>query len=141
VLRTDRALRQAFHAYPIVPLIPQPWRLNEKVRFFDFVFSSAIWWERDTVRLVVLNACYSSKLADLLVEQIDCVIGMTDEVSDEAAILFAQTFYSALFDGVSVSRAFQTSSAAVRARYNEESDIPELRCKGGVDPGSVYLVS
>lgn len=97
--------------------------------------------DKDTIRLVVLNACFSSELADLLVVNIDCVVGMTAAVSDDAAILFAHTFYSALFDGLSVARAFATSAAAVTARYNAERNTPVLRCRAGVDPTAVYLVS
>jgi hypothetical protein len=97
--------------------------------------------QKSTIRLVVLNACFSSELADLLVADIDCVIGMTDEVSDDAAILFAQTFYSALFDGETVESAFATSSAVVGARYQDESDIPSLKTRVDVGADKLRLVS
>jgi hypothetical protein len=96
--------------------------------------------QRSTVRLVVLNACFSSELADLLVVDIDCVIGMTDAVSDDAAILFAQVFYGALFDGETVASAFATSSAVVEARYPDESDIPTLKSRVDVDTDRLRLV-
>lgn len=96
--------------------------------------------QKSSIRIVVLNACYSSVLAELLVADIDCVIGMTDTVSDEAAILFAQTFYGALFDGATVAESFATSSAAVAARYQGEAYIPNLKMKVGVDPSKLRLV-
>lgn len=96
--------------------------------------------QKGTIRLVVLNACFSSMLADLLIADIECVIGMDDEVSDDAAILFAQTFYGAMFDGATVADSFETSSAAVAARYHDETHVPQLKVKVGVDPTKLRLV-
>ena len=96
--------------------------------------------QMSTIRLVVLNACYSSQLAEFLVADIDCVVGMSDAVSDDAAILFAQTFYSALFDGKTVSESFAISAATVEARYHDEKDVPILKAKVGTDPNQVRLV-
>jgi hypothetical protein len=96
-------------------------------------------FQKDTTRIVVLSACYSDMLAARLVHDIECVVGMRDTVSDAAAILFAQTFYGALFDGETVARAFETAAAAVQARYNDEKETPILRCKDGVDPADVRL--
>lgn len=96
--------------------------------------------QKATIRLVVLNACFSGELADLLISDLDCVIGMRDAVNDDAAILFAQAFYSALFDGNSVHDAFETSAAPVTARYHDEGDIPVLRTKAGVNPSELRLV-
>ena len=96
--------------------------------------------QKSTLRLVVLNACYSSELAELLVKDIDCVIGMTAAVSDDAAVLFAQAFFGALFDGQSIGDAFATSSAVVAMRYHEESDTPVLKTKAGVDAGKLRLI-
>ena len=96
--------------------------------------------EKATVRLVVLNACYSSALADLLVAEIDCVVGMSAAVSDVAAILFSQTFYGTLFDGDTVARAFSAGEAAVRARYPDEAGVPVLKARRGFDPASFRIV-
>ena len=91
--------------------------------------------QKNTLRLVVLNACYSSELANLLLGDIDCVIGMSAAVSDDAAVLFAQTFYGALFDGQSVGEAF----AVVGATYHDESDTPVLKTRSGVDADRLRL--
>lgn len=97
--------------------------------------------QKSTIQLIVLNACYSSKLADLLISDIDCVVGMNDSVSDDAAILFAQAFYSAIFDGDSIGDAFDTSAASIEARYGDEKDIPLLRTKVGADAYRIKLVN
>jgi hypothetical protein len=96
--------------------------------------------QKSTIRLVILNACYSDKLAKLLVADIECVIGMTAAVSDAAAILFAQTFYSALFDGKTVGESFKTSAATIEATYDDEKDVPILMAKPGTDPDQLRLV-
>ena len=51
---------------------------------------------RDNIRCVVLNACYSEAQAQAIAEAIDCVVGMTSAVGDDAAIEFATAFYRAL---------------------------------------------
>jgi hypothetical protein len=65
---------------------------------------------------------------------------MDDAVSDDAAILFSQTFYGALFDGASVAESFATSFAAVAARYQDETHVPNLKVKAGIDPAKLWLV-
>ncbi|MEQ1735323.1 MAG: CHAT domain-containing protein [Rhodoglobus sp.] len=94
---------------------------------------------KDSVRLVVLNACFSAELAQLLAADIDCVIGMSDEVSDGAATLFAEVFYSALFEGETVAQAFETSAASVAARYPGESHVPQITMKSGVNAADLAL--
>lgn len=96
--------------------------------------------DRGRLRVLVLNACYSNELAQLVTAEIDCVVGMTDAVSDGAAILFAQSFYKALFEGEDVARAFARSKAMVTAQHREESDVPLLTCRVGVDPTNVRIL-
>ena len=54
---------------------------------------------RDNIRCVVLNACYSEPQAQAIADHIDCVVGMTTAVGDDAAIEFATAFYRALAYG------------------------------------------
>jgi hypothetical protein len=100
------------------------------------------------VRLIVLNACYSDALAAALTEHIDAVVGMPHAVSDEAAILFAPTFYQQLAGGKSVQDAFEvgralllgqashSGSSPLRDLESLESpqyELPQLRVRPGVD--------
>lgn len=96
--------------------------------------------ENKTTRLVVLSACYSAALAELLVVETDCVIGMTADVDDDAAVLFSEMLYGALFDGASVADAFDTALGAVLARYPEQSGNPVLKTKARVDAKTVRVV-
>lgn len=92
---------------------------------------------KDCIRLVVLNACFSQNLAELVREHIDCVVGMHRKVSDDAAILFAETFYPALCDGVSVGEAFEASRATIHARFPTENEVPQLLTRNGIDAHAV----
>src|SRR5262245_22196886 len=68
---------------------------------------------RDDVRVVVFNACYSRDQADALAKVIDCTVGMNRPIGDEAAIVFAASFYQALGFGRSVKEAFELGKAAL----------------------------
>lgn len=98
-----------------------------------------IFAEFDSVRMIVLNACYSKALADKLAVHTDVVIGMKTAVSDKAAILFAPAFYKALARGKSVAKAFNLAAGTVTARYRGEADIPQCVTGAGVDPTQLFF--
>ena len=93
------------------------------------------------IRLVVLNACFSDELSALLVEDIDCVVGIKTAVRDEPAVLFSEVFYGALFDGRNLASAFEVALGTVEAQYDAEVDRPQLRTRTGVDPTSITLIA
>jgi HEAT repeat protein len=94
----------------------------------------------DSVRVVVLNACFSSELAANLTEHVDVAVGMDRPVGDDAARIFARAFYSALGYGHSVGRAFEQGRAALMLEGLDEHDTPQLAVKDGVDPYELILV-
>ena len=96
---------------------------------------------KDDVRLIILNACYSETQAKALAEVVDCVIGMSDAISDEAAIVFIASFYRALGFGRSVQNAFDQGLAALGVQGIAESEVPQLLARLGVDPAHVLLVA
>jgi hypothetical protein len=109
------------------------------------------------VRLVVLNACYSDALADALTLHIDAVVGMTHAITDEAAILFAPTFYQQLAGGKSVKTAFEVGRAMLLGQHPnpgassnrnverrepaERGALLHLRVRAGVDASQMYFTS
>jgi hypothetical protein len=95
---------------------------------------------KDNIRLILLNACYSREQAQALVEVIDCVIGMNESIGDEAAAIFAASFYRALGFGRSVQNAFDQGLAALSVTNVFEEDIPKLLVKDGIDPNQIVLV-
>lgn len=67
----------------------------------------------DRIECVLLNACATDPLADALAQHINYVIGMNQEVYDDAAIAFAEGFYDTLGAGESYERAFEIGKNAV----------------------------
>lgn len=91
-----------------------------------------------SVKLVVLNACYSEDLADALVAYVDCVVGMTGSVPDDAAIAFAVGLYGALGERASVVAAYEQGRAALSLAGHDDVQ-PNLKVRDGVDPGKLVL--
>jgi hypothetical protein len=71
---------------------------------------------RSTLKCVVVSACYSLRLAEALAANVDYVIGMRDEIGDEAAIVFSEGFYIGLFNGLSIPEAFERGRHHLLAR-------------------------
>jgi hypothetical protein len=94
----------------------------------------------ETVRVVVLNACFSADLARTLTRHVDVAVGMDRPVGDDAAREFAQAFYSALGYGSSVGRAFDQARAALMLAGIPEERTPQLAARDGIDPYELVLV-
>jgi TPR repeat protein len=71
---------------------------------------------------------------------VGCAIGTPTEISDEAAITFSASFYSAIAFGESVLAAYNQARAALRLEHVDESEYPELVARPGVDPARLVLV-
>src|SRR5262249_12239619 len=63
------------------------------------------------VKIVVLTACFTEPQVRAIAAEIDYVIGMSRAVRDDAARVFAVTFYQALGFGRTVREAFDIASA------------------------------
>jgi CHAT domain len=83
----------------------------------------------DTVKCVVLNACYSEAQADAIAKHIDYVVGMKKAIGDEAAIKFAVGFYDALGAGRDVEKAFKFGCIAIDLKGIPEYLTPVLKKK------------
>jgi type 1 glutamine amidotransferase len=95
----------------------------------------------DFIKLVVLNACWTETQARAISEHIDCVIGTTREIHDEAARIFAARLYRTLAEGQSVETAIQEARTELELHnYEDQASIPRLWTKPGVDARRVYLV-
>lgn len=84
---------------------------------------------KDDLRMVVLNACNSQAVAKDLPEVIDFAIGMSDQISDQAAIDFSVAFYESLGFGRSIETAFNVALAGLD---DLDDQVPQLfrGCKG-----------
>jgi hypothetical protein len=94
---------------------------------------------KDNVRLVVLNACYSEGQARAIADHIDCVIGMSREISDAAAVAFATAFYQALAYGRDVKTAFDLACVEAGQTGEGEGTTPR-RIAERVDPREIVFV-
>lgn len=89
---------------------------------------------RDSIRVVVLSACYSAIQAEAIASELDVVIGMRARVTDRAALLFSEAFYQALAFGRSVGMAFNLGVNAIKLDgVTHNDDIPVLLQLRGVD--------
>lgn len=93
------------------------------------------------IQCVVLNACYSQKMAKAIAKYVDCVVGMSNEVRDDAANAFAESFYYSLASGESVNVAFELGKNQVEMLNIPGQDIPKLECREGVDPDAICLIT
>lgn len=88
----------------------------------------------DTVRVVVLAACFADSYADELLLYVDCVIAMRGKVGDTDARMFARELYRRLAKGDSVQEAFDRALNVMRierqsagATIPAVADAPRLR--------------
>jgi hypothetical protein len=91
------------------------------------------------VRLVVLNACYSASIADALLAHVDCVVGMSDAIHDDAARIFAMGFYGSLGEDEPIAAAFKQGIAAIQLDGLPDADRPQLRVRSGFDATRIIL--
>lgn len=84
---------------------------------------------KDDIKCVVLNACYSNEQAESIVKHIDCVIGMSNAIEDQAGIKFATSFYQALGYGKDVKTAFDLGKNRIGLAGLPDYDKPQLVMK------------
>lgn len=85
----------------------------------------------DSLKCVVLNACYSEVQAMAICNEITCVVGMKSTIGDESAIKFAVSFYDAIFAQCDISMAFKMGCNALDLSNLSDSDVPALQTKKG----------
>lgn len=91
------------------------------------------------IRCVVLNACYTEPQAKAIAKYVDCVIGMSGAIADDAAISFSTAFYRALGYGSDVETAFKLGCIQINLEGLEEQDKPQLIALNS-DPASIVFV-
>jgi hypothetical protein len=92
-----------------------------------------------SARLVVLNACYSDVLAAELCEVVECVVGMSQAIHDDAALSFAVAFYRALGNRFSVGTSFKQGLAILAAKHRADRAAPRCRTRNGIHAHDTYL--
>ena len=81
------------------------------------------------VECVVLNACYAEVQAEAISQHINYVVGMSEQISDRAAVKFAVGFYDALGAGWSYKDAFDMGCSAIALEGIPEELTPVLKTR------------
>lgn len=87
----------------------------------------------DELQMILLNACFSDAATRVLVEHVDCAIGLRRALADQSAIEFTRGFYGALGYGRSVGQAYEQGLAALKLHLLPNSRDFELRVREGCD--------
>lgn len=91
------------------------------------------------LKIVVLNACESSKMAASLTDVVDIAIGMNVSIGDDAARAFAVQLYSSIGENIPIGLAFEQARFAISANGISEADTPVLHYKEGIRPEKYHL--
>lgn len=92
-----------------------------------------------SVKLVVLDACYSEHHAESIADHIDCVVGMAGGTVDEAATSFSIGLYGGIGEGESVAAAFKQGCAAIGMTSAGDPGQLRLHVRQGVDAHQLVL--
>lgn len=104
-------------------------------------FARAIKATDDPPLLVLLNSCDSAAQIDDLVETaVPFAIGMSGQIGDEDAIVFATRLYASIANGQSLKSAHASGKLAVELAGLEGYELPTLAAADGFDPAQAILV-
>lgn len=90
------------------------------------VLSSLFGLHKDHVRMVVLNACYTTEQAQAIAREIECVIGMLGQIDDDAAVAFATELYGTIGYGKSIGDAFEAAKLRLQVRWHRQHYVPQI---------------
>lgn len=85
------------------------------------------------VRAVILNACETLPVVEVLRDVVDYAIGTNRRISDGSAITFSEGFYTALGFGKGIRQAFDFAVNQLQLDGTGESEVPVLRARIGAD--------
>lgn len=77
----------------------------------------------NSIECVLLNACYSEEQAGAIVDHINYVIGMNQEIRDDAAIAFSKGFYRALGYACSIEQSYEFGCNAIQLEISGSSVV------------------
>ena len=95
--------------------------------------------EEEKIHCVVLSACYSEQIAKAIARYVDFVVGMSNEVREDTAKIFAEHFYYHLCSDESFGDAFEFAKSQIQLLGIPGQDIPKLKKRNDIDPFAVFL--
>lgn len=94
---------------------------------------------KDSIRMVVLNACFSDAGPADISKDIEYIVGTTSTLNDKAAIKFAASFYQALGYGYSVQTSYELAKSQITIEGVSGVDIFNLLIRKGVDVSEPFI--
>ncbi|MGB9169775.1 MAG: hypothetical protein WCB31_12710 [Nitrososphaeraceae archaeon] len=95
--------------------------------------------ESENLNLVVLNTCNSHDIAKNLNRYVNCTIGISGFIHDNAAIAFAEYFYMSIFSGKSIKDSFNVATTQLGLTYGNTESMPQIFSKKGFNPSKFYI--
>ena len=74
-------------------------------------------------------------------QTVPTVIGMSESITDVAAVTFAARFYAAIASAQSVASAVDQAKVAMQMASLEDSHLPEIRSRDDANPSELILVT
>ncbi len=93
------------------------------------------------LKLVVIDTCFSLRCALRVAKVVQCAIGVEGGIYEDEAVTFYKVFYQALASGRSLKHATAQAQTALKFAKVVPGHIPQLCCRAGVDPATVFLVN
>lgn len=84
----------------------------------------------DFLECVIFNSCFSEEQAKLVSETVSVVIGTSNKVKDESAIIFSESFYRFLHEGYTYEQSFGLAVAEVGEEHYSDAEVPVLFLNG-----------
>lgn len=91
------------------------------------------------LQLVIIDTCFSLRCATTIAKVVPCALGVEGDIYEQDATTFYSVFYQALASGRSLKDAVAQARSALKFTKVPESQIPQLRCRAGVDPAKLFL--
>jgi hypothetical protein len=95
----------------------------------------------ESLKLIVLNACFSARLADALAQEGFVVIGTNDRVPSERAATFSGVFYGLLAEGNTVRAALDKAQSATMLGERHLGGLYKLRTPHGTQAEDLVMVA
>ena len=94
----------------------------------------------DTMKLAIIDTCYSYNCARSISDVVDFAIGVKDIIYEVDADKFYKVFYNALCAGYSLRDAVGQATASLKFRKVPHKQIPVLFSKNTADASKAYFV-
>ncbi len=83
-----------------------------------------------SIQCVLFNCCHSVEQAKSILNHVECVIGMSRDITDRAAQKLSTVFYESLCSGSDYALAYEYACEALAQDFEKEQDMPQLFLRG-----------